>query len=119
MSKRQLRLFTFPKYSCYVMVLAVTVLLGIVLQPWDAPTYLLDDPVQLANIYLKYQYAHPQALLHFKWNAGAMTYMGVLILCACGAVSLFTSMCLRNEHRNSLKSSFFFHGGIFTFIMIF
>ena len=120
MPKKQFRLFTFSKYFCYVMFIAVAVLLAVVFQPWAYPTYFLDDPVQIANHFLKYHYAHPQtAPSYLKWPAGAMTYLCALVLCASGAVSLFTSMCLRNEHRDSPKSSFFFHGGILTFFLAF
>lgn len=118
MPKRQLRLFTFSKYFGYVMVLAITVLLGVVFQPWAYPTYFLDDPVQIANHFLQYHYAHPQTdPSYLKWPAGAMTYLGVLVLCAGGSVSLFTSICLPAEPVHATQSSFFFHAGLMTFFL--
>ncbi len=80
-----------------IMSLSILALIILTIQTVVFPTLLVDDTVDLANHYLKYQFEHKDEFSNpvlFPSYAGALTYFGVLVWWGGGIICLFTAALL-------------------------
>jgi hypothetical protein len=77
----------------------------------------LDDAARLANHFIQYQYKHPEHPIRFPYGAGFMTYLEVLLMCACGAICLFAFLLLRKVPDEEAQPAFFFHIGCLSLVL--